>query len=109
MKFNEITSGLQSGVKEYLKAFDDCSVVFEYGVYKVGLGTCIKLEYGKDHKVIGRYFANEVFTEDERIVNYVESFHDYPINYKGNRDYAMLKTMTWETKVELKNGNIVIK
>lgn len=109
LKFNELSKEVQNEVKEVLKAYDKCSVVFEYGKYKIGCGTCIKSEYGKDHRVIGSYYSDEVFTENERIVNYVENFHSYPINYKGEKDYPMLKTMTWETKVALKNGNIVIK
>lgn len=90
-KLNELPQEIQIRIKNYLKAFDEVSVTFEYGEYH--FGTYLKATYGADFEYIGAYKAKDIFTEKERIENYINEFHSYPIGYKGKRDYAMLKKM----------------
>ena len=53
----------------------------------------MKAQYAGDHEFIGNYKAEDIFTEDERMLNYMESFHEYPIQYRGRRDYSMLNKL----------------
>lgn len=91
--FNELPQDVQDKIKSTLHVYDKAHVVYEYGEYHVSTGICLKAEYAADHKVIGTYTAHEIFTEEERIENYINTFYDYPIEYKGKRDYQMLKKM----------------
>lgn len=88
-----LPKAIQKQVKNTLRAYDSCSVVFENGRYSVGSGITIKTHYADDHEVIGNYRADEIYTEKERTENYINQFHCYPIEYKGNRDYQLVKDL----------------
>jgi len=106
--FNELPQEVQEKAKNTLKAYDEVNVIYEYGEYHVSVGVALKAQYAPDHEVIGRYRAEDIFTDNERIINYVESFHDYPIQYKGKRNYRLFDGIGWETRFEFDNdGNIV--
>lgn len=105
-KINELPNEIQLKIKNTLKAYDKVDVFFENGRYNFGV--CIKKEYAPDHKFIGTYYAKDIFTEDERILNYVNEFQSYPINYKGKRDYSIFNTGKRE-KFKMVNGNIEIE
>jgi len=106
-KLNELPVEIQNKIKSVLRAYDECDVTFEYGEYHMG-GICLKSSYGADHEYIGCYKASEVYTPEERTLNYVECFHDYPIQYKGKRDYRWLKTLSRNAKLGYDtDGNIV--
>lgn len=105
VKFKNLPKEVQEHIKETLKAYDEETVFFEYGKYCYGV--CIKAHYAPDHKYIGTYRADEIYTEEERILNYVNVFQDYPSNYKGKRDYRIFHTGKRET-FKLVNGNIEI-
>lgn len=102
-KIYELPSDVQLKIKETLKAYDRVDVFYENGKYHFGL--CVKKTYAPDHEVIGTYYAKDIFTEDERILNYVNEFQCYPINYKGKRDYTIFKTGKREI-FKMVNGNI---
>lgn len=82
---------VQNDTMNALKAYNEVTISYEYGKYSVWSGSCIKACYGADHKVFGIVRAIDVYTEDERTQNYMECFRDYPIWYKGKRDYQALK------------------
>ena len=110
--FNELPKEVQEEVKDWLKVYNETHVTFENGHYKVSSSISLLAKYPEDFKVIGDYKANEVFTAEERMVNYIVSFHDYPIEYKGTRDYLAKKEyekshkgMDWNVRLE--NGNFV--
>lgn len=106
--FYTLPLDVQNKAKQTLKSFDKVNVIFEYGEYHVSAGLAIKDHYADDHEYIGCYKADEVFTPEERIINYVESFHSYPIQYKGKKDYGMINSLTWDDKVKFdENGDIV--
>lgn len=90
---NQLPQEVQNRIKSTLHVYDKAYVVYENGEYHVSSGVCLKAEYAADHKVIGTYTAEEIFTENERIENYINAFNEYPVNYKGKRDYKMLRQM----------------
>lgn len=105
-KLNTLPIEVQEKIKNTLKAYDEVHVIYEYGEYHVSVGIALKAHYAPDHKVIGTFKANEIFTQDERIENYINEFQAYPITYKGKRDYKTLndgKRHTWK----LVNGTLV--
>lgn len=95
-------------VKEMLKAYDEVNVYFEDGTYHVSIGHCLRATYGQDFKNIETYKAKDVYTEQERILNYVNEFQEYPINYKGKRNYKDFSTGRREVFKFDNNGDIVI-
>jgi hypothetical protein len=95
-------------IKEVLKAYDEVNVYFEDGQYHVSTGRCLRATYGQDFKNIGTYKAKDVYTEQERILNYINEFQEYPINYKGERNYKYFHMGKREVFKFDNNGNIVI-
>lgn len=65
-------------IKDILKAYNECNVVFENGKYHVRTFTCLQASYSDDYKVIGRFKKDEVFTKEEQELNYIEEFRSYP-------------------------------
>lgn len=102
-KINELPQEIQEEVKEILREYADVAVWFEGGRYKYEL--LIETAHAPEREYIGRYYPKDVYTEEERIVNYCEQFHSYPIEYKGERDYELIKD--WHAKYKMINGNIV--
>ena len=102
-KINELPHVIQEEVKEILREYEDVSVWFKNGRYKYEL--LFKTEHAPDQEYIGRYYAKDVFTEEERIVNYCEQFHSYPIEYNGKRDNELIKD--WQANYKMIDGNIV--
>lgn len=90
-KLNTLPIEEQEKIKGWLKAYDKVDVFFENGRYNYGV--CLKATYAPDHEYIGTYKADEVYTEDERIENYINEFHSYPPSYKGDRDYKLMHKM----------------
>jgi hypothetical protein len=107
--FKTLPQEVQNDCKATLKAFSEVHVVFENGKYDVSPNVSIKAQYAPDHKFIGTLLAEEIFTKEERMVNYIEEFHDYPAGYKGVRDYRMLKEIKgdWSVKFKLEGENLV--
>ncbi len=108
--FNELPQEVQDTIKYYAKAYSEVHVVFENGEYHYG-GVCLKAHYPDDYEVIGDFYAKDLFTPEERDINYIECFHDYPHGYKGRRDYQMLRDIkgNWDVKFKFDEaGNLVI-
>ena len=92
-EFNQLPQDVQDKIISILHVYDKAYVDYENGSYKVSPNVCLTATYAEDFKVIGTYTAEELFTEEERIENYINTFNDYPANYKGKRDYQMLRKM----------------
>lgn len=107
IELNTLPSEVVEKVKNTLKAFDKCYVNYYGGEYHVSVGLAIKATYEPDEKVIGTYYAKEVFTPEERMLNYINEFQDYPIEYKGKRNYNDFHTGKRET-FKWEDGNLVI-
>lgn len=111
-KFNELPLDVQNKAKYILRAYNEVFIVFEYGKYNVGACVGLKAKYAPDHEVIGMYYADDIYTPEERMINYIECFHEYPIRYKGKRDYKMIHDIegNWDVRFKFDNdGNLVIK
>ena len=63
------------------------------------------LALSPDHEYIGAYYAKDIYTEEERILNYCEEFHSYPPEDKGKRDYNIIRD--YNAKYKMIDGNIV--
>ena len=96
-KFETLPLEVQEQCKDTLKVYDSVNVIFEYGQYKVSTMIGITATYADDHEYIGNVYADDIFTKDERTINYIETFHDYPIWYNGKRDYRMLNAIEGHT------------
>ena len=107
-ELNTLPTNIIEKVKNTLKAYDEANVYFENGQHHVGTGHCIRATYESDFKNIGTYKAKDVYTEQERILNYVNEFQDYPINYKGKRNYKDFHTGKRKVFKFDNNGNVVI-
>ena len=106
-RFNELPEETQEEIKDILKAYDSVNVWYENGRYSYV--DVIKKTYADDHKYIGTYRKEDIYTETEQIENYINEFHAYPMNYKGKKDWAMIQKMNTEretTMVDTDNPNI---
>lgn len=79
VKLDDLPADVQTEVRETLKAYHDCAVVFEHGKFNVSAGSCIKSHYNFDHFVCGRYRDDAVYTIEERRKNYEEQFGSKPM------------------------------
>ena len=79
--FEKLPEEIKDKVKETLKAFNKCSVIYEKRKnigekenFSVSVGICLQSKYSPDYFVCGDYKANEIYTEEERRQNYIEVF-----------------------------------
>ena len=72
--FHELPPSVQDEVKDVLQAYDEAWVVFECGRYEVTTTVVLQSKYPKDHFPCGEYKAEDIFTEKERIENFVKEF-----------------------------------
>lgn len=114
MEFKNLPQEVQNKIKSTLRAYDKVNVVFENGCYNVSTGIVITATYAPDHEFIGEYKAKEIFTEEQQIINYMESFLSFPINYKGQRNWEIITKMKElkkegkQAKLIMVNGNVSI-
>lgn len=96
----QLPVGIQENVKSTLKAYNRVNVTFENGEYGLSAGVMLKQNYAPDYKVLGWIHADDVYTKEEQIENYINEFFSYPTNYKGKRDYDITRKMQDERVVE---------
>lgn len=108
-RFAQLPMDVQDKVKNTLKAYDNAYIIFEYGEYHVSVGIALKAHYAEDHKVIGTVNVDDIFTKEEKIINYAESFHEFSPLYKGKRDYRMMNEVgnDWNAKFKFEDGVLV--
>jgi hypothetical protein len=90
-EFSTLPNKARQDILDILKAFKECPVIYENGRYS--FVSSLKSEYAKDHKVIGIAYQDDFYTDEQRIENYIEVFHEYPSGYIGKRDYKMLREL----------------
>lgn len=108
-KLNKYNEKVQKEIIETLKAYNECHVERHGDEFKVCVGWCLKSHYG-DEEILDEFKADELFDEDEQILNYMEVFHDYKITYKGKRDYKMIHEIkgNWAARFAFdENKNII--
>lgn len=105
--FNTLPTSVQEDIMDTLKAYPEVSVYYENGSYH--FGTLLKSNYADDYRYIGIFKDTDMYTEEERIINYMESFHEYHPAYKGIKDWKMIHDIgyDWTIKFKMENGNLV--
>ena len=112
MTFNQLPEAAQQAVKRTLSAYATCTVWEDNatGNYKARAHTIIS-NNDSGEICLGEYTALEVFTNEQRIINYVEQFKDYPFPlYTGTKDYTALLSYAANPKsyvVSITEGNVV--
>lgn len=91
-RLEKYSEEVQKKVRSVLSAYDECHIERHGSEYIVCTGWCLKNSY-EDEEILDTFKKEEIFTEDEIIENYINSFHDYPINYKGKRNYQLMNMM----------------
>lgn len=98
----------KNDVYETLKSYNEANIIFEDGKYKVTTWTGVYSTYSKDFKFVGVITKDVLYSIEEQIINYMESFHEYHPLYKGKRNYEMLRSIegNWNVKFKLKDGEL---
>lgn len=103
---------VQEEILDVLKGWSSVNVSFSNGKYHVSPDSMICATYAPDHKVFGEFFQKDIYTEEERVLNYLETFHDYPYpcSFKGNGPKGReLDNLPWGTKFQYNaDGDIEI-
>ena len=110
MYINTLPLSVQEEVRSVLMAFSTVYVTLKAdGKYTVDAH--ITLHNGPYDQFIGEFTCKEVFTLEERILNYVNEFRSFPYrctngaHYTGKKDWEALNS-DW-TKAEMVDGNII--
>lgn len=98
-QFEQLPIHIQNQCKDTLKAFNEITITFYNGEFHASTINGIQANYPKDYKYIGVVYQDDIYTEEERTQNYIETFRDYPIWYQGKRDYTALKEKYGEPPV----------
>ena len=109
MKFEQLPKETQNKVKSVLCAYDNCIVErkIKTGEYIVSVSVALLNHYTTEF--VMKINKNDIYTEDEQIVNYVNEFRSYPVEYKGNKDYRDARLKDRNYKAIMINGNIDFK
>lgn len=75
-------------ILETLKAYEEVFVTRENGKFDVSASIYLSARAKASDFKVWRIFAKEIYDEKERMLNFVESFAEYPDDYTGKRDYA---------------------
>ena len=106
-EIKDLPEAVQQKIRSRLRAFSTVDVWQKAnGEYTVSASTF--LSAGPSPKYIGEYKAEDVFTMNERVVNYVNEFREFPsghkFKYNGKKDYRAMQG-DW-TVAEMVDGNI---
>ena len=104
-KFENLPVDVQETIKDYLKAFNKVYVYYGNGEYRFSF--VLKDYYAPGYRFIGEYYAEDIYSLEERILNYVNEYRSYPIEYKGVRDYSIFKDYNARFIYD-NEGNIVV-
>ena len=108
-EIEKLPNEVQEEIYHTLKAYNEVNIIYENGGYNVNTYTMISSKYAIDYKFIGVVKKEDIYTEEEMIINDVESFHDYPSNYKGKKDYTIFDKIKGNYKVKFEfdtSGNL---
>lgn len=107
--FKKYSKEVQEKIISTLKCYDECHVERWGTEFHVCTGWCLKATYG-DEEVLDTFKKEDLFTEDEMIINYMESFHEYHPSYKGKTNYKMINEVdrNWNARFAFDSeGNII--
>lgn len=88
-----ITVEVWEEVRNTLCVFDEVTVSYGNGEYHCTPSNAVLGWYPDDFKVIGKIYKEDIFTPEEIIENFINNFYSYPPQYKGERDYNVLRRL----------------
>lgn len=105
-EFNNLPTEVKEEIKTVLSAYDKCYVWLKDGCYSVDTFTCLSSSID-NAQYKGTYKKEDIFTEEEMIINYVKEFKDFPFpQYKGVKDWGSLRGDWKDVKLD-ENGDII--
>ena len=111
IEYDDLPQEAKDELRKALVAFPDASLWKQGDKYFTTEGVSIVKkyddEYGLEH--IGKYHDYEVFSDKERIENYINTFRDYPSEYKGLRNYSLMREMDNSITLIRANGRTAIQ
>ena len=105
IEVEDLPEATQKEIKNILRSFRRCTVEFEHGEFHVTIGTILTRSYDPWHFMVGEYMDRDVYNFNERIENYVNSFHCYPAEYKGAKDWQRIHDASINWKMV--DGNLI--
>ncbi len=74
--FKKFPKRVQKEVISVLAAYNECHVNFEFGKWDITPDTCIKSSYGKDHKVFGTFYYDNLVEKIKGLKQAREKYHE---------------------------------
>lgn len=93
---------IKTEVLSTLMAYDTCYIYQDCVTLKYSVSTALTLTAHSNDVIVETIQVTDVYTKEERQLNYANTFFDYPMSYKGVRDYPKMGEMReWYTKNEV--------
>lgn len=103
----EYTEEIMDQVRELLKAYPKAYVLEENNTkHHVTNSLYLLNSRGNNYRLCDTFYAEDFYSHKERQLNYINTFADFPEDYKGRRDMNLLQEMAvnWEngkSKIEV--------
>ena len=108
---NKYPQEIQEKILNTLRAYDEVHIIIcDDGTYEVSPDLCLS----STSKLVKMECieVSEVYDEHEQTINYINQFRNYPYNFKGFRDYKLLKELDRHRDLQvinIINRKIIIK
>ena len=112
IKYEDLPQQAKDELRKALVAFPDTLLWKQSDEYFTTEGVSIVKKYPDDNdkwEYIGEYHDYDVFSDKERIENYINTFRDYPPEYKGIRNYSLMREMDNSIALVRVNGRPAIR
>lgn len=111
IEYKDLPQEAKDELRKALVAFPDASLWRQGDKYFTTEGVSIVKKYDDDYgwEHIGKYHDYEVFSDKERVENYINTFRDYPPEYKGLRNYSLMHIMDSSIMLTRVNGRPAIR
>lgn len=95
----EYTDDIMDQIKEILKVYNKAYVLQENNSKHYVTNSLYLLNSrGSNYRLCDTFFAEDFYSAKERQLNYINSFVDFPPEYKGRRDMKLLQEMATNWK-----------
>lgn len=81
-QFENLPNEVKEEIRSILKAYDQAYVEYYNGRYWASAGCGIRGKYPEDFKSYGKIKVKDVFSLEERIANYKETFNSNPSKFQ---------------------------
>ena len=107
MNVKEKMDKMWEDVKRTLKVYDECTMVYENGEWKVRVEHVITAYKDPRDKVLGTVKVDEVYTKEEQQLNYIEAFRSFP--GRMTLDVKVGEAEMWQVLKKYKNDEITFQ